>query len=415
MGGQAQVPAPQPAVPQGKVPQAYPTSPAVPVNPAPAPASAYGTGVTGYGARPACDGAVDFSLYKRQRRAASHGWFVGASGLIMDYDADSHTRLSYDDSVGARYSVMDTKDASMQYSGGFEVRAGKYFNCGTCAVELLYWGIYPSSASRITTGNLRSYMDYQWVMNPTGSQNGNYYAVGSSAHRLQRDWQFHNVELNLMSFCMRGGGCDSCCQEPGGCLGHTPWWNPMCLIKSHCFRTTFGVGLRYFRFDDYLEFSASESGMSMPYIYDDERQLDHEIDIENNLYGVQLNGAIDYQLSCRLKFRAASKFGVYGNHVSQHQRISNTLGYFTYDGNDYNFWSNKTDLAFIGELDLGLNYQINCCWNVSIGYRGVAAAGVALAPNQLPQDVRDLSDVRYIETNNSLLLHGGYAGFECNF
>ena len=415
--GQAQATVPQATTPQPEVVEAFPVQQGAPLHGEPANEQAFGTGVAGYGIEGECAGDIDYSLYTRG--PVSHGWFVGVSGLVMDYDADSHTRLSYDNTLGGQYSVLDTKDASMKYSGGFEVRLGKYFNCGSCAVELLYWGIYPSSESLTTTGgssdNMRSYVDYQWVSNPSGTETGDYYTVGSSAHRLQRDWQFHNAELNLMSFCFCCGGCDPCCDACDDGYACIPWWKRLCHFRPHGFMTTVGVGLRYFRFNDYLGFSASQPGLNTPYIYDDSRQLDHKVDVENNLYGIQLNGAIDYQLGCRLKLRAASKFGLYGNQATQHQRISNSNGYYTYGGNDYNYWSKKNDVAFIGELDLGVNYQISCCWNVSVGYRGVVAAGVALAPNQLPQDVRDISDVRYLETNNSLLLHGGYAGVEFNF
>lgn len=417
VAGQTQVANPPSVNPPPAVPEAYPAEQVAPLTGEVTTNQAFGTGVAGYGVAGVCAGGMDDTLYSRG--PVIHGWFVGASGLVMGYDADDHTRLSYDNTLGGQYSVLDTKDASMDFAGGFEVRVGKYFNCGSCAVELLYWGIYPSSHSLTTTGgtpdNLRSYLDYQWVSNPTGSQTGDYYTVDSSAHRLQRDWQFHNAELNLMSFGFCCGGCDPCCHGCDDFGPYTPWWKRLCHFKPHGFMTTVGVGLRYFRFDDYLGFSASESGLGSPYIYDDARQLDHKIDIENNLFGMQLNGAIDYQLGCRLKVRAASKFGVYGNHVTQHQLISNSNGYYTYGGSDYNHWSKKDDIAFIGELDLGVNYQISCCWNVSVGYRAVVAAGVALAPGQIPQDVRDISDVRYIETNNSLLLHGGYAGFEFNF
>jgi hypothetical protein len=67
-------------------------------------------------------------------------------------------------------------------------------------------------------------------------------------------------------------------------------------------------------------------------------------------------------------------------------------------------------------MNFGLGYQISSCWRFGAGYRVVAASGVALAPNQIVTDTFiDIPGVQRVDSNGSLLLHGGYANLEFRF
>jgi hypothetical protein len=81
----------------------------------------------------------------------------------------------------------------------------------------------------------------------------------------------------------------------------------------------------------------------------------------------------------------------------------------------YPLRSSEDDVAFLAQLDVGVEYQINCRWRAFAGYRAVAVTGVALTDSQIPQIVIDAPEWQDVDTNGSLILHGGFAGLECRF
>jgi len=69
----------------------------------------------------------------------------------------------------------------------------------------------------------------------------------------------------------------------------------------------------------------------------------------------------------------------------------------------------------LGEIDLGLGYQISQCWRITGGYRALGISGIALATDQIPPFFSYYDAAAQINSSNSMILHGAYAGIECNF
>ena len=75
------------------------------------------------------------------------------------------------------------------------------------------------------------------------------------------------------------------------------------------------------------------------------------------------------------------------------------------------------DVAFLGDLFAGVSYDLTQCWRITCGYRATVASGVALATSQIPRDA-EFANMVYsptLDSNDSLVLHGGYAGLEFNW
>jgi len=155
-------------------------------------------------------------------------------------------------------------------------------------------------------------------------------------------------------------------------------------------RWSFLGGFRYIAFNDDLLVSE----LNAPF----KDALD--IDAENNLYGVQFGSdALLYDRGGPLNFSVQVKFGVYGNHARQ-RTYSSVLspGVTVQD----------TKVAYVGEADFVLTYQLTERLLVHGGYRLLGLGGVALAPDQI--GASDLSTGQANIHYNSLLLDGGFLG-----
>ena len=77
--------------------------------------------------------------------------------------------------------------------------------------------------------------------------------------------------------------------------------------------------------------------------------------------------------------------------------------------------NDKTDVAMMAEAALGFSYQPNACWRVTADYRVIGVSGVALPTDQIYHDLRGINDVRLLQANGHVILHGAYLGMERNF
>jgi hypothetical protein len=104
-------------------------------------------------------------------------------------------------------------------------------------------------------------------------------------------------------------------------------------------------------------------------------------------------------------------FGIYDNHMRVQQIFTSTTG-GTF--NDPTYVASKDSVAFLGELRIGGAYDITCHWRAVLAYRAVAISGLALSTD-LPHDFTDAADVNHINADNSVIIHGIQAGFECRY
>ena len=149
----------------------------------------------------------------------------------------------------------------------------------------------------------------------------------------------------------------------------------------------------------------------------DENEMYHEVDVENNLVGVQLGCNLDYNSSKCFSLDIGSKFGLYGNHINHYQRIFNSNGpayVLPTMPQDYTVRSSKDDVAFLGELRAGVGYKVGKHVRLTGGYRVVAASGIATTTDQLRygRELGALWKVADVDNDHDLVLHGAYAGMD---
>jgi len=333
-------------------------------------------------------------------------WFGSVSGLYMDRDDANEVWLSFDDAnIASR--TLGTQDAAMDWSEGAEVTFGRYFNGGMNAVEFTYWGIDADTHQATVlaadlVGNLNSALNYNSLAydDGGGASAVNDWYDDAQVHRLRRDYEFHNIEVNLL-----GSACNIPLQS-----------NCPCTLNMH-----WTAGVRYFRLDEDFQFATDDVDDTFTGTVD---ELYHNINVENNLIGFQLGAGSEYNWS-RLSLISDIKFGIYGNYMENHQSVVGGTGVFAtidnvaspYNGSAYNFNGSKTGVSFLGEVDLGMRYRVTSRWSVRAGWRAMAVTGVALSVHQFPDNFNfeDALGAGDVERNGSMILHGGYVGAEYNY
>lgn len=351
-------------------------------------------------------------------------WYGGIGGLIMTRDNVNHKQLSFDDTNVAG-DVINTRDAAMGWQYGIDILVGRHLGCGMAA-EGVYWGLFKDTqeinvyASAIP-GNLNTALDFSDLDPSTGgTSNIDTWYNAANRHRMRRSYEFHNLELNMAyspfgassgcgsscgSYC--GDGCSDGCSDGyssgyggGGC---------------GCLDVTLLGGIRFFRFDETFEYATDD--VDGIYYNNNAHEMFYDIDVENNLFGLQTGGRVNYHVTRCFSLYSSTKFGVFVNHISHHSRVGNGDGAAVVNNGPNNnvafdIRSSEDDISFMGEIDLGMAYQISSGWSAKLGYRAVGISGIALTSNQIPHRFADIAGVRDIDSNGSLILHGAYASIQ---
>ncbi len=221
------------------------------------------------------------------------GWFAGIYGLVFFRDDDTRgTVLAVDDTAPST-PILSTGSSRMKAAGGFETTFGKMLNACT-AIEAVYWGIFPEQkigrqATSLTPGNINSSLLFNRLEydNGAGVQPLGNFFQGTQALEVRRDFEYHNIELNVLRlpWVFAGGG-------------HAAQNARLALL----------AGARYFRADDYLAFASDFTNETFG--DDPANELAYISDVENHLVGVQFGGMLDYALTGRLSGFFNSKLGV---------------------------------------------------------------------------------------------------------
>ncbi len=369
-------------------------------------------------------------------------WIFGAGGLVMNRIDDSNVRLSSDGNMPTD-GLLYTQDAKMRTSGGFQGSVGRYFGGGRYALVGTYWGIYPQYQQRYITAGAGQDLtsDLPWTIQnfggagpmPVGvprgidhpTRNGfNWYDM-AEAHMLTRHSEFHNVELNLYTFalggaaragdlgCGTGGGCGTGCGTgpTGPCA---PWYGAQC---SKLRFNLFG-GIRWFRFQDNLEYATNQGDYNFNRSGDD---FYYNNDVINDLIGFQLGSIGNLCLGSRFNLYGSTAFGIYNNrisadtHAGTDMQVANIASNNAWNGTPYSFMNTQNDVAFLGEGNCGVGVRVFRGWTANVGYRVVAVSGVATAVGQIPYDFSNGEEVNRIRNDRSLILHGGVFGVNYNF
>ena len=316
-------------------------------------------------------------------------WYASAAGLILDRSEPSRVWTSYENGVNAN-QLMNTQDADTDWEGGAEFRLGRSFCCNRWALELGYWtvGNFSGSSSITHASGVSSPLLFNDLEFAVGDPVADYFD-DAAEHRLYRSNELHNVEVNLV----QGGAPCNC----------GPWSAQML------------AGFRYFKFDEELIFDTLDSGGTWGGSggIDEVRLSDS---VSNDLVGAQVGCVLQRQIGCRARAVFTPKFGVYNNHIENRfdlRRGDGTAAMpsaFSGISGGYPVQAEADEVAFLSELNAGLQYRATRRCTLVGGYRVVVLTNMGLANEQIPQYIVDIPELSDVVTTGSLVLHGGYFG-----
>lgn len=306
-------------------------------------------------------------------------WYGSIAGLYLERNRPNKFQVSFDTTNPIGQLIMST-DTIGDWEAGFEVRVGKYLGCSS-AVELGYWtiGDFEGEARAFDPpgiGGLNTPFDFR-SLNFAGTPVNDLFD-GAQVHVLRRSNEIHNLEANFVSFPMSSNPCS---RMQGSVL----------------------AGFRYFRFSE--DWSLASSDNSPSFGVDPANEAYWNIDVENNLFGLQLGGRGSYAVTQKLSAFAAPRVGLFWNDMSMDYRIADGVGNEAVD-----ISSDENAISLLAQLDVGVNYQFTPCIGLWGGYRVMALSGVALSDQQIPFLADDLNGIADIDHNSNLVLHGLMGG-----
>jgi hypothetical protein len=367
-------------------------------------------------------------------------WIFGANGLLFNRLDSDCTALTYS-IANPTYPLLCTSLVDMPTTGGYELYGGRYFGCGRYALIGSYWGVFsPQQHASITEYPGTELMpalfftyDSPWGGSTAGirmtSQWVSDWYNQAHTHRVTREQSFQNAEINFVSFalgggarqpygadcnsCLFGGGCaDDCGPGPTGACA--PWYGAQCSrLRLNAF-----AGLRWFRFQDQLEFGASEADGVFDYSNDD---FFYRNEVTNDLFGGQLGTTATWCTGRCVNLFAGTSFGVYNNRMSLSSyagtanEIATIVSANDFNGQQFSFSAHDNDIALLGEGNVGAGIRISRGWTANIGYRLIGVSGVATSVGQIPRDFGNLNSAWFLKNEHSILLNGMTIGAAYNF
>jgi hypothetical protein len=310
-------------------------------------------------------------------------WYASVAALYMERNRPNPFQISFDTTNPVGELLLNTSSMD-DWQPGVDVRVGKYLCCNS-AIEIGYWTLdnfqgQVHAFDPVGVGSLNTPFDFRSL-----NFNGvpvNALFDNAQAHCLSRTNEIHNLEINFVNWPM---ACDPCSRMQAS------WF----------------AGLRYFRFREGWELGSAFT--SQTFGADPANEAFWNIDVENNMYGLQLGGRASYNLTCKLSAYAAPRVGAFWNFMDLDYTISNA------GVSAISCGSNRDAISLLGQLEVGLNYQITPCIGIFGGYRVVALTGVALADDQIPFLGDDVFGIGDIDHNSTLVLHGLMGGVTVNF
>jgi hypothetical protein len=332
-------------------------------------------------------GCADNAIGCAVDNGSSAHWVVGTRTLFFTRNGESAVPLSRSDNG----TLLSTVNDYGTMPGG-EVTLTRR-SCSNRGLEFRYWGLYPSGREYTLWGpNMDTYLTglNYFAIPPTATNVLDYYN-NSDSHRVYRNNDFYSAEINAL----RNGGC----YTAFGC-------------RSGNYELL--GGFRWIQFNEDYRFSAN-------YPSANPTRVDYDLATRNTLLGFQLGGRNELCLTDRISLLGGTRVGLFNNHSESRQSIRNEFGQFAYletgtaGVDDYNYSGTRNSLAMLGELDLGIACRLTQRVRANVGYRLVGLSGIALAPNQIPRNFLNTAEINRVNSNDSLILGGGYAGMDVCF
>jgi hypothetical protein len=327
------------------------------------------------------------SIASRAARSRGNVNRVGSIfGLVMQRDYEDAVRLG-GNAGGREVFSTDIDQGNMSGLGASLISRG----CNGNGWEAVYWGLDDDVDFTFTDLDFTSIGGLADINHVPSGFNVFQIFNNDDNSRIYRDTEINNVEFNLL----RNGGNYTTRRRRSGNFE---------LL----------AGLRMFQFNESFRYIANGSG-AYP------GSTEYRLEAENFLLGAQLGGRNEVCLGSKLRFASAISLGLFNNHVETRQRIFDETGYTAVvaggpaAGRDFDYAAEEDDIAMLGQIDLGLIYQLSSKIRARAGYRAMGVSGVALAVDQIPSNFQDPGLLQQSRTNGNLLMHGVYFGAEACF
>ena len=351
-------------------------------------------------------------------------WFFGANALMLNLK-DQNDRVFTSSALDPSNRLLGSSDVGMPSTGGYELGIGRYFGCGKYAMSASYWGLSPAeSIATATTANpgfLATNLPFNTASSLTpgvteglfiGATPMNDVFNSATEHRLSRQREFNNVELNLNWFALGGAArqplapnCNngqswSLSDSPTG--SNAPWFQTPSRLRLSLFS-----GVRWFQFQDELLYSANDAY--------------YRNDVRNDLWGIQSGANTHLLLTPRWSLWSNLNAGLYNNRNRLNTAAGNTTSLATVvtsgagNGTLYDYEGSRNGAAFLGETTTGIAWHFARGWTANLGYRVLGASGIASAQSQIPYDFRSPSQASTVQAGDSLIHHGVTIGAAYNF
>ena len=309
----------------------------------------------------------------------------GVFGVILRRNYEDPVRIG---AAGGRDIFSDDIQNGDVSGVGASLASRKADGSGS---ELIYWGLSDEVRETFDNPNFFSIGQFE-DLNLDGNTVFQTFNNATSIS-VFRDFEINNFEANLL----RNGG--NYTTRSG---------------KSGNFELL--GGFRLFQFDESLRIIGNgTTSLGRP------GTTEYRSEADNFLLGGQMGARNEICLGKRLRFTSGVNVGVFNNRSETRQQIFDqdlvkaTIASGVNAGEDFYFEDTQDDVAIMGELKVGLAYQISDSWRYHVGYQVLGVGGVALAADQIPVNATDAGLLSRSRTNQSLLLQGLYFGGQTCF
>ena len=308
-----------------------------------------------------CGWGDDYSSHtRRMPSSCCNNWFGSVGGLIMNRDKPNAFWTSFETGNNPN-QVLNTQGAKDDWQGGWETSIGHWFgccdSCNSCdscdscdscnacdsgnscgnnvryGLGVTYWGLAELNGYTSIRGDS---LPAGTVSTPIDVTNGNPLIGGVPAavffdnateHRIWRDNNFQNVEINFLSQTM---------------------------VNTSRSQITWLAGIRYLHFGERLTFGSvaggSEFGDNIGANVGGAREAYLSSKVKNDLVGLQLGGRADYFLTPRFGVYLAPKIGMFGNDISARNTLNSGTG-----AQGFDISGRSETFSMLGELDAGVS------------------------------------------------------------
>ncbi len=337
---------------------------------------------------------------------------IGISGLYFSRNYEDDRQFSA--SRFANERGLFSNDADHDNFGGYDVNLARRKANGN-GFEARYFSLEPSRETAtlgggpFTTlsGGVVGARQYLSGVGLLGANSGSDITAAdifnyADVHQVVRETDIQNVEFNLLRLGLTG-------QRNGG--------SGRMISHEYLF------GFRYFRFDESFNYNAQvfrpgniASGLA---------RADYLNQVTNTLFGLQIGGRTEIGFLKRFSLIVGTKAGIFNNDFTNNQNVNFSprgADVVTaqvldgpYRGQAFATEGSDSEITMLGEVDLGVTYQMTNNSRLRVGYRALFVPNVALAVPQTEMFFTDLNAVQNPTDNDDLFLQGGYFGAEFAF